>query len=61
MGLLGKKETRESESEVVRILREAGAVIFVKTNVPSGMMVSRSLLTCPWTFCDFGLRERRKY
>lgn len=40
MGLLGKKETKESESEAVRILKEAGAVVYVKTNVPSGMMVS---------------------
>lgn len=42
VGLLGKKETKESESQVVTALREAGAVLFVKTNVPSGMMVSCS-------------------
>ncbi|KAL8972015.1 MAG: hypothetical protein Q9183_000771 [Haloplaca sp. 2 TL-2023] len=38
LGLLGNKETKESESHVVKALKEAGAVIFVKTNVPSGMM-----------------------
>ena len=40
VGLLGKDETKESESEAIKILKEAGAVVFVKTNVPSGMMVS---------------------
>ena len=42
VGLLGNKETKESESHVVRGLRAAGALLFVKTNVPSGMMVSGS-------------------
>lgn len=36
---LGKRETRDTESEVVKILREAGAVFYVKTNVPTSLMV----------------------
>ena len=36
---LGKRETRDTESEVVKILREAGAIFYVKTNVPPSLMV----------------------
>lgn len=39
VGWLGKKETAESESWVVQRLRELGAIVFVKTNVPSSLMV----------------------
>ena len=38
---LGTKETAASESWLVKKLREAGAVIYVKTNVPSSLMVSQ--------------------
>lgn len=39
VGWLGKPETEETESEVVKILMEMGAVVHVKTNVPTGLMV----------------------
>lgn len=42
---LKNKETAASESWLVTSLRDAGAVIYVKTNVPSSLMVSR--------FCSF--------
>ena len=42
VGWLGKKETANSESWVVQQLRKLGAIVFVKTNVPSSLMV--------WTF-----------
>ncbi|KAH7370846.1 amidase signature domain-containing protein [Rhexocercosporidium sp. MPI-PUGE-AT-0058] len=35
---LGKKETEDTESLLVKQLRKAGAVIFVKTNVPTSLM-----------------------
>lgn len=38
---LKDKETAASESWLVKKLKEAGAVIYVKTNVPSSLMVSR--------------------
>jgi amidase len=37
---LGHKETMESESWIVKRLRDLGAVIYVKTNVPTSLMVS---------------------
>jgi Amidase len=37
---LGTKHTKESESHVVTMLRDAGAVFYVKTTVPNtGLMV----------------------
>lgn len=38
------KETVASESWLVKRLRDAGAVLYVKTNVPSSLMVSRKCL-----------------
>ena len=43
IGWLGRKDTRDSESTVVKILRDAGAVVYVKTNVPTSLMVRASL------------------
>ena len=37
---LGKSETEESESWVVKRLREMGAIVYAKTNVPTSLMVS---------------------
>ena len=37
---LGKKETRDTESEVVKIMREAGPVFCAKTNVPTSLMLN---------------------
>ena len=37
---LGKMETEQTESWLVRRLKEAGAVVYVKTNVPTSLMVS---------------------
>lgn len=42
VGWLGKRETGETESEVVKMAMEMGAVVHVKTNVPTGLMVWRS-------------------
>ena len=39
VGWLGKPETGETESEVVKMLMEMGAVVHVKTNVPTSLMV----------------------
>jgi amidase len=36
---LGRKETAESESWLVKELRKLGAVIYAKTNVPTSLMV----------------------
>lgn len=36
---LGKKETDETESWLVKQLRKLGAVVFAKTNVPTSLMV----------------------
>jgi len=38
IGWLGKKETAESESYLVKTLRDLGAVFYVKTNVPTSLM-----------------------
>ncbi|KAK4141485.1 amidase signature domain-containing protein [Dichotomopilus funicola] len=38
VGWLGKKETTESESWIVQQLRKLGAIVFVKTNVPTSLM-----------------------
>ncbi|KAH6614362.1 amidase signature domain-containing protein [Chaetomium sp. MPI-SDFR-AT-0129] len=38
VGWLGKKETAESESWIVQQLRKLGAIVFVKTNVPTSLM-----------------------
>ena len=38
IGWLGKKETAESESYLVKTLRDLGAVFYVKTNVPASLM-----------------------
>ena len=40
VGWLGKKETEESESLVVKDLKRLGAIIIAKTNVPTSLMVS---------------------
>ncbi|CAZ84548.1 unnamed protein product [Tuber melanosporum] len=38
VGWIGKNDTSESEALVTKILRNAGAVFYVKTSVPSGLM-----------------------
>jgi amidase len=38
VGWLGKTETKESQSGVVNALERAGAVFYVKTNVPTSLM-----------------------
>ncbi|KAK0515032.1 hypothetical protein JMJ35_002411 [Cladonia borealis] len=38
VGWLGKPETAETESEIVRMLIKSGAVVHAKTNVPTGLM-----------------------
>lgn len=40
---LDKKSTREDEHGTVRILRDAGAVFFVKTNLPTSMMCGETV------------------
>ncbi|KOS13503.1 fatty-acid amide hydrolase [Malassezia pachydermatis] len=40
---LGEKATREDEAGVVAMLRKAGAVFYVKTNVPTSMMCAESI------------------
>lgn len=42
---LSNVETPETESEIVKILRSAGAVFHVKTNVPTSLMVSYTHLS----------------
>jgi Asp-tRNA(Asn)/Glu-tRNA(Gln) amidotransferase A subunit family amidase len=37
---LGKKETDETESFLVKRLKALGAIVYVKTNVPTSLMVS---------------------
>ena len=37
---LGKVETEETESWVVKALKDMGAIVFAKTNVPTSLMVS---------------------
>ncbi|WVQ75106.1 hypothetical protein IAR50_004715 [Cryptococcus sp. DSM 104548] len=34
--------TKEQESEIVKVMRECGAVLFCKTNVPTAMMIAES-------------------
>lgn len=41
VGWLGKWETEDTESEVVKTLVGLGAVVHVKTNVPTSLMVWR--------------------
>lgn len=36
---LGKKETDETESFLMKRLKELGAIVYVKTNVPTSLMV----------------------
>ena len=55
VGLLGQIESDEMESEIVKMMREMGAVLHVKTNVPTSLMVG-------WGVClDFcsGRQEHR--
>lgn len=39
VGWLGPKDTEESESLLVKELKDAGAVVIAKTSVPTGLMV----------------------
>ena len=39
---VGTQRTKEDEGTLVRNLRELGAVVFCKTNIPMSMMVLRS-------------------
>lgn len=39
VGWLGRKESKEEESLAVQALKEAGAIVFAKTNVPASLMV----------------------
>ena len=50
VGWLGKRETAETESEAVKMLTGMGAVVHVKTNMPTGAMVIATRLY-------FGLHE----
>lgn len=51
VGWLGKKDTTESESWIVKQLRKLGAIVYVKTNVPTSLMVMKCALAscnnCP--------------
>jgi Asp-tRNA(Asn)/Glu-tRNA(Gln) amidotransferase A subunit family amidase len=40
VGWLGKPETEETQSGVVNLLQRSGAVFYVKTNIPTSLMVS---------------------
>lgn len=55
IGWLGKQETAETESELVKMLIEMGAVIHVKTNVPPGLMVWRSAALVFFYFALFSI------
>jgi amidase len=39
-------EPMQKDSTIVQILRELGAVAFVKTNVPTAMMIAESVNNC---------------
>ena len=52
VGWLGNRETGETESEMVKMLMEMGAIIHVKSNVPPGLMVWRSAALVHYRF-DF--------
>ncbi len=49
-----KEGEEEVEAEMVKIVRRAGGVVFVKTNVPTSLMVSL-LLFLPFSFPKFVL------
>lgn len=48
------KDGKQEEAEVVEIIRRAGGVVFVKTNVPTSLMVSLFLFlaSCPFFFMN---------
>jgi len=51
VGWLGKPETEETQSGVVKLLQQSGAVFYVKTNVPTTLMASipqRDLVDLRW-------------
>lgn len=50
-------EPMEQESTIVGILRELGAVAYVKTNVPTAMMVSLETCLCGCCCAWWGFEE----